>query len=47
VPIKVRVSIGIAVAPIQAVSEEGLFFTADNALRKAKALGRNRVELAN
>jgi diguanylate cyclase (GGDEF)-like protein len=46
VPIKIRVSIGIAAAPTHADSMESLFDAADNALRKAKDLGRDRVEVA-
>ncbi|GHU84243.1 diguanylate cyclase [Spirochaetia bacterium] len=46
VPITIRASIGIAVAPTHASSGESLFYAADTALRKAKALGRDRVELA-
>jgi diguanylate cyclase (GGDEF)-like protein len=46
VPIKIRTSIGIAAAPTHANSMESLFDTADNALRKAKDLGRDRVEIA-
>jgi diguanylate cyclase (GGDEF)-like protein len=44
--VHIRISIGIAVAPTHAKNMESLFFTADGALRKAKAQGRNRVELA-
>jgi diguanylate cyclase (GGDEF)-like protein len=46
VPLRIRTSIGIAVAPTHANSGEGLFVSADNALRRAKELGRDRVELA-
>jgi diguanylate cyclase (GGDEF)-like protein len=46
VPISTRTSIGVAMAPIHAKDMEELVFAADNALRKAKNLGRNRVELA-
>ncbi|MDR1105794.1 MAG: GGDEF domain-containing protein [Treponema sp.] len=46
VPINIRTSLGIAVAPTHAKNLEGLLFAADGALRKAKELGRNRVELA-
>ncbi|MDR2184574.1 MAG: GGDEF domain-containing protein [Treponema sp.] len=45
--IETRTSIGVAVAPVHAGNEKGLIFTADRALRKAKDLGRNRVELAD
>ncbi|MDR2257915.1 MAG: GGDEF domain-containing protein [Treponema sp.] len=44
--INVRVSIGVAVAPVHAKNMESLIFTADGALRKAKDRGRNRIELA-
>lgn len=44
VGIYVRTSIGVAVAPFHANTRESLFMIADNALRKAKELGRNRVE---
>jgi diguanylate cyclase (GGDEF)-like protein len=46
VPIGIRTSIGIAAAPAHAGSMESLFDAADNALRKAKDLGRDRVEIA-
>ena len=46
IDINVFTSIGVAVAPIHAKSRESLFLVADTALRKAKELGRNRVELA-
>jgi diguanylate cyclase (GGDEF)-like protein len=46
IPIDIRTSIGIAVAPDHAKNEESLIFVADRALRKAKEQGRNRVELA-
>jgi diguanylate cyclase (GGDEF)-like protein len=46
VNINIRTSIGIAVAPTHADNEKGLVLVADKALRKAKDLGRNRVELA-
>jgi diguanylate cyclase (GGDEF)-like protein len=45
-PINIRTSIGIAVAPTHADNEKELVLIADRALRKAKDLGRNRVELA-
>jgi len=40
-----RTSIGIAVAPLYANTTEQLMEIADTALRKAKELGRNRVEV--
>jgi diguanylate cyclase (GGDEF)-like protein len=43
--ISVRTSIGIAVAPSHASTTEELFEKSDTALRKAKELGRNRVEI--
>jgi diguanylate cyclase (GGDEF)-like protein len=43
--ISIKISIGIAVAPTHADNEKKLILTADLALRKAKDLGRNRVEL--
>jgi diguanylate cyclase (GGDEF)-like protein len=43
--ITTRTSIGIAVAPMHAKTTEELEETADAALRKAKDLGRNRVEV--
>jgi diguanylate cyclase (GGDEF)-like protein len=46
VPISIRTSIGISVAPTHANSMESFLSTADGALRKAKEAGRNRVELA-
>jgi diguanylate cyclase (GGDEF)-like protein len=46
VEINIRTSIGLAVAPVHADTWEKLFVSADNALRKAKELGRNRVESA-
>ncbi|MDR1374319.1 MAG: GGDEF domain-containing protein, partial [Treponema sp.] len=45
--IETRTSIGVAVAPTHADNEKSLVYTADRALRKAKNLGRNRVELAD
>jgi diguanylate cyclase (GGDEF)-like protein len=45
-PVRIRTSIGIASAPAHADSLEGLFDASDNALRKAKDLGRDRVEIA-
>ncbi|MDR1047916.1 MAG: GGDEF domain-containing protein [Treponema sp.] len=42
-PINIRTSIGIAVAPTHAKNVESLIFAADSALRDAKDLGRNRV----
>jgi diguanylate cyclase (GGDEF)-like protein len=47
VPINIRTSIGIAVAPTHADNEKTLVHIADKALRRAKDLGRNRVELAD
>jgi diguanylate cyclase (GGDEF)-like protein len=44
--INIRISIGISVAPTHAKTVEGFVFSADGALKKAKDLGRNRVELA-
>jgi diguanylate cyclase (GGDEF)-like protein len=46
VSIRTCTSIGIAVAPDHAQTVESLVFVADSALRKAKDLGRNRVEVA-
>jgi diguanylate cyclase (GGDEF)-like protein len=46
VSIGISISIGIAVAPTHADNEKALVFIADKTLRKAKDLGRNRVELA-
>jgi len=43
--ISTRISIGIAVAPVHANTLEKFEETADTALRKAKELGRNRVEV--
>jgi diguanylate cyclase (GGDEF)-like protein len=45
VEISVRTSIGIALAPVHANTYDGLMLAADGALRKAKELGRNRVEM--
>jgi diguanylate cyclase (GGDEF)-like protein len=44
VPVRMRASIGIAAAPLHAKNFESLLAAADAALRKAKELGRNRVE---
>ena len=44
--ISISTSIGVAIIPIHAKSRESLFQASDNALRKAKEKGRNRVELA-
>jgi diguanylate cyclase (GGDEF)-like protein len=46
IEISVHTSIGLAVAPLHANTREGLMLKADDALRKAKEKGRNRVELA-
>ena len=46
VEIDIRTSVGLAIAPVHADSWDGLFVSADDALRKAKELGRNRVEKA-
>ncbi|MCL2810188.1 MAG: GGDEF domain-containing protein [Treponema sp.] len=43
--ISTRTSIGIAIAPFHAKTLEDLEETSDAALRKAKELGRNRVEI--
>ena len=43
--INTRTSIGIATAPAHAKTAEELVHVSDNALRKAKELGRNRVEV--
>jgi diguanylate cyclase (GGDEF)-like protein len=43
--ISTRTSIGIAFAPVHAKTLEDLMETSDTALRKAKELGRNRVEV--
>ncbi|MDR1445493.1 MAG: GGDEF domain-containing protein [Treponema sp.] len=42
-PIHIRISIGIAVAPTHAKNVESLILAADSVLRSAKDLGRNRV----
>jgi diguanylate cyclase (GGDEF)-like protein len=47
VEISIRTSIGVAIAPIHTNTREGLLLLADGALRKAKDLGRNRVEMAD
>jgi diguanylate cyclase (GGDEF)-like protein len=44
--IDIRTSIGVAISPTHAKTLEGLFYSADGALRKAKDRGRNRVEVA-
>jgi diguanylate cyclase (GGDEF)-like protein len=44
--ISVCTSIGVATAPIHAKNWEDLFLAADNALRQAKTLGKNRVVVA-
>jgi diguanylate cyclase (GGDEF)-like protein len=44
--ISVQISIGVAVAPLHAGDAESLMNQADNALLRAKKLGRNRVEIA-
>ena len=43
--INTRISIGIALAPAHAKTAEELMEASDTALRKAKELGRNRVEV--
>jgi len=43
--ISTRTSIGIAIAPGHASTTEELINTSDNALRRAKELGRDRVEI--
>jgi len=43
--ISTRTSIGIAIAPVHAKTTEDLIEISDNALKKAKDLGRNRVEV--
>jgi diguanylate cyclase (GGDEF)-like protein len=45
--ISVQISIGIATAPAHAGDAESLMIKADDALLKAKNLGRNRVEIAD
>jgi len=45
VMISTYTSIGIAIAPVHANTTEGLIEISDSALRKAKDLGRNRVEV--
>jgi len=47
VTIGTRTSIGIAIAPAHANTMEKFEETSDAALRKAKELGRNRVEVFN
>jgi diguanylate cyclase (GGDEF)-like protein len=47
IAINIGTSIGIAVAPTHAKKAESLIFAADGALRRAKDLGRNRVELVS
>jgi diguanylate cyclase (GGDEF)-like protein len=46
VPVRMHTSIGIALAPLHAKNPENLMAAADAALRRAKELGRNRVEMA-
>ena len=46
VKINVHTSIGVAIAPMHAKTCENLFLAADNALRKAKELGRDRIIVA-
>jgi len=46
IEILINISIGIASAPVHADNWEKLFLSADNALRRAKEKGRNRVEVA-
>jgi len=45
ITISTRISIGIAIAPVHAKTTEDLFRTSDEALLKAKELGRNRIEV--
>ena len=45
-PLPVTVSIGVASLPDHATSNDGLVAAADTALYRAKALGKNRVEVA-
>jgi diguanylate cyclase (GGDEF)-like protein len=45
--ISVQISIGVAAAPAHAGDAESLMIKADDALLKAKKLGRNRVEIAD
>ncbi|MDR0402541.1 MAG: GGDEF domain-containing protein [Treponema sp.] len=45
VELKIRTSLGIAVAPTHASNERDLVFAADSALRRAKTQGRNRAEI--
>jgi diguanylate cyclase (GGDEF)-like protein len=44
--ITIRTSIGVATFPVHTDCWEGLVLAADSALRRAKELGRNRVEIA-